>query len=515
MTATEQKYAEPLLDLQRLVAGIRWRRRLWLPAAVLGLFAGLALAVVMPPQPSAAAKLLIVHEGDQPSDGGSLIETDIALLQTTRIAEQVLQQVGGTERPELFVKDYSGASLSNNVLQVTVEADTPRGALARAQALSEVFIADHVRRVEATTEAAVQELRDRQDEADKQLSSVNKSIANRTVDETDAAAATELSTLYARRADLSAKVEDLGARAEEAGAGTPRIIEGTEIVDQPRLVPQSVLSAGATKAAIGLGLGLVFGLALAAVSSIVQDRPVLRREITAHLGASVIAQLPPRKRLPARLWGRLRQVRERKRVAATLARTVRSEPGHVSVLELGAPRLAAALATDMATELARDGAAVVLVDDLPKRAVTKHAGDSGDGVRIVDGAGWPEPHAPTLATGYRIGVGTVRPGTPWTDLPRLGAETLLIVRAGHARTEWLHTVARQLADAGIPVIGVVLVEPDPRDRSDGTLWDALQTALRGRMPSQPPQASSRNGTRAPAPGALPASKASTAHLEVS
>jgi hypothetical protein len=41
-------------------------------------------------------------------------------------------------------------------------------------------------------------------------------------------------------------------------------------------------------------------------------------------------------------------------------------------------------------------------------------------------------------------------------------------------------VARQLADCGIPIVGVVLVDPDPRDRSDGTLWDGLHTALRGR-----------------------------------
>jgi hypothetical protein len=27
---------------------------------------------------------------------------------------------------------------------------------------------------------------------------------------------------------------------------------------------------------------------------------------------------------------------------------------------------------------------------------------------------------------------------------------------------------------------VVLVHPDPRDRTDGTLWDGLHTALRGR-----------------------------------
>lgn len=80
----------------------------------------------------------------------------------------------------------------------------------------------------------------------------------------------------------------------------------------------------------------------------------------------------------------------------------------------------------------------------------------------------------------RIGVGSVAPGTAWTDLQYLGTQTVLVVRAGHGNAAWLHTVARQLADQRIPVIGVVLIDPDPRDRTDGTLWDGLHTALRGR-----------------------------------
>ena len=40
-------------------------------------------------------------------------------------------------------------------------------------------------------------------------------------------------------------------------------------------------------------------------------------------------------------------------------------------------------------------------------------------------------------------------------------------------------MARQLADQRIAVVGVVLIDPDPRDRTDGTLWDGLHIALRG------------------------------------
>ncbi|MYS49984.1 polysaccharide biosynthesis protein, partial [Streptomyces sp. SID6013] len=67
----------------------------------------------------------------------------------------------------------------------------------------------------------------------------------------------------------------------------------------------------------------------------------------------------------------------------------------------------------------------------------------------------------------------------WTDLRYLGGRTVLVVRAGHGSAAWLHTVARQLADQRIAVIGVVLIDPDPRDRTDGTLWDGPRPAPRG------------------------------------
>ena len=99
----------------------------------------------------------------------------------------------------------------------------------------------------------------------------------------------------------------------------------------------------------------------------------------------------------------------------------------------------------------------------------------------------------------RIGVGSVAPGTAWTDLRYLGTQTVLVVRAGHGSAAWLHTVARQLADQRIPVIGVVLIDPDPRDRTDGTLWDGLHIALRGH--SERP--ARQNGTGQPRTERLP------------
>ncbi len=46
----------------------------------------------------------------------------------------------------------------------------------------------------------------------------------------------------------------------------------------------------------------------------------------------------------------------------------------------------------------------------------------------------------------------------------------------------------------------MLIDPDPRDRTDGTLWDGTHTAARGR--NERP-AARRNGTAVPQPERLP------------
>jgi len=508
VTTASSPPPEPLLDLQRLMVAMRRRRRAWLSAGLLGLLAGMLLAVLLPAQPTAVTRLLIVHEGDQGAPPGSLIKTDIALLKTTRIAGAALKRINADSRPEDFVEDYQATALTNNVLELKVKGSDDADAVARAKAVADAFIADHVQRVQAAAAADAQALIDRRAKAEEELAKVDASIeAMSAADRRNRPA--DLQALYASRGELTSQISDLTNRAEDAGIGAPRVAAGTQIVDAPRALPRSFLHTAVMNAGIGFVLALAAGLALAAVTSVVRDRPVLRREIAEHLGASVIAQLREPRGAPARLWLPSRWAGRRRRVAATLARTVRGGQGAVSLLELGTQRTAAALALDMANALSADGP-VVIVDDLPRGRLGSRLGATDRPIRVVDGNELSADRpGPAGEAELQIGVGSVRAGTAWTDLPRLGAETLLVVRAGHANTLWLHTVARQLADLQIPVIGVVLVDPDRKDRSDGTLWDGLHTALRGRARSTPAASPATPAPRAGA-GASPRS-ATPAH----
>ncbi|MER6489595.1 Wzz/FepE/Etk N-terminal domain-containing protein [Streptomyces sp. BK205] len=468
-TTSPESAATPLLDVQALVVAVRRRRRLWSAMAVLGFLAGLAVAVLLPPAPSATTKVLVAHADDQPNDTGTLIRTDVALLQTTRIADTALKALKSPEKPEDFMKDYRGTGLTNNLLQIDVTGDDDAQAVARAKALADAFVADHVQRMKATAQAESKALLDQRDRTRKDLASVNKQINERATTG-DTTGAASLESLYARRAELNSRISDFDQRAADARTGTPAVVAGTQIVDDPSPVRHSLPKAAATDAGIGLVLGLFLGLALAAVGVVVADRPVLRRDIAANLGASVISELPRRSGRP---WQRRRTRLARERLTTSLARTARGAAEPLSLLELGCARDTSAIALDVARALAADGP-VAVVDGLPGSELSRRRSRPGDPTVVTghQAAGMPDH-------GRLLGVGSVAPGTAWTDLQYLGTQTVLVVRAGHGSAAWLHTVARQLADQRIAVVGVVLIDPDPRDRTDGTLWDGLHIALRG------------------------------------
>ncbi|MBZ6080733.1 polysaccharide biosynthesis protein [Streptomyces olivaceus] len=492
-TAAQSPAAVPLVDLHALVVAVRRRRRLWCSLALLGLLAGAAVAVLLPPSPAAVAKVLVAHKDDQPNDTGTLIRTDVELLGTTRIAGQALRALGSAEEPEDFMRDYRGTGLTNNLLRIDVTGDSDAEAVARAGALADAFVADHVRRMRRSAEAEADALLDQRDRMRDELAEVNEAIGDRSPDAEDPKASASIESLFARRAELDSRIAEFDQRSAEARTGTPAVVAGTQIVDAPHAVRHSPVRAAATDAGIGLALGLVLGLALAAVGSVVADRPVLRRDVAAHLGASVLAELRRVPRGPGGR-GRRRTRAARDRLTATLVRTVRGSAEPVSLLELGCARGTSLIALDVAGALAAAGP-VVVVDGLPGPALVRARARSGGPTVVGAERAAAEPAGVRL-----LGVGSVAPGTAWTDLPHLGSRTVLVVRAGHAGTTWLHTVARHLADLRVTVLGVVLLDPDPRDRTDGVLWAGPHAAAHGHD-KQPDRHNGTARTRAERPPA--------------
>lgn len=453
--------AAPLLDLARLVTGIRWRRRTWTSLALLGLLLGVLLTVLLPPRPTAVASLLIAHPKDATAEPDTQMLTDVALCQTTEVAGKAVSELNINERPGDFLATYQCASEAPSILTITADGASAPDAVRRNRVIADVVIANHVKRTQDAAQAQADALLDRRARLERTLALLNNSISAVT-------SPAQLEALYTARGGITSQILDLARQAEDARIGIPTVTAGTRIVDPARELPIGFIRTAVTNVLVGLILGLGAGLAIAAVRTVTQDRPVLRSDIAAELGVSIIAQLPRPPWGSWRWWRRSRHVRDRQRVAGTLARVVRGARGSVSLLEIGCPGVAEALARDITAQLA--------------------------------------PERPELS----LGVGVVGPGASWVDLGRLGAETLLVVRAGHASTAGLHIIARQLAQSEISAIGAVLVHPDPKDRTDGTLWEGLHAVLRGipattghaSMPGRPP-ARSDNGQPVLEPSSTP------------
>jgi hypothetical protein len=433
--------------------------------------------------------VLVVHADDQQAERSILMATDVALCQTGEFASAALKQINVNERPGDFLATYHCVGVTPNVLEITVPGKSEGDAVRRAQALADVFIAGHLKRTQDAIDAQVKPLFDRRARLESTLAVVNRTLSLTTNP-------AQLGALNTVRTSLASQIVDLEKRAEDARIGASTVAAGTRLVDPPRAVPIRLIRGGLTNSVVGLVLGLGTGLAVAAVLGVTKDRPVRRRDIAAELGVSIIAQLPSTPRGPRRLWRRSRQVRDRQRVAATLARVVRRASTPVSLLEIGCPGTAASLALDIAEQVAPDRP-VVIVADLSGGYLSEVGNQSRTAATIVDLADLPlDQSLPVPGPELYLGVGSVGPGTSWADLGRLGTETLLVVRAGYATTLGLHTIARQLAHSEISAIGVVLVAPDPKDRSDGTLWDGLHAVLRGRSA---PAGNSPMNDRRPAP----------------
>lgn len=506
MSSANDGRVESLVDLQRLAAGIRWRRRMWGGLALAGLVAGVLSATVLPGASAASAQIYVVHQTEQSGDAEASTKTDLALLKSTSVAREAVARSPVDKPAEDYVEDYSGEVVAANVLMVTAPGPDDERAVANARALADAFVAVYVRQTDERARAEVQTLQDRRREVQRELAGLGGSTSP------GAGSVSGPPGRAERVTALSSQLSAIEQLTVEAEIGTPKVAAGTMVIDEARVTSRPPLVSAVLFGLIGLLAGLGGGLALAAVATVARDRPVLRRDIGAHLGASVVAQIPGPATGPLRPRPGARSRAEHRRVAAILARMVRQGTGPVSVLELGCRRTAAGLVRAMAEELASD-ARVVLVDDLPGGLPVDAAGSGNDAVEVVAASG-VGPETDDGASGRRLGIGTLVPGTSWTELHRLGAETILVVRAGTSEASWLHTVARQLADEGIAVIGVVVVRPDPRDRSDGTLWDPLHTAIRGRAvarsrglvtgPAVRPRLRANGSGPVPAAGADPA-----------
>ena len=330
------------------------------------------------------------------------------------------------------MQDYRGAGLTNNLLQINVTGDSDAEAVARAKALADAFVADHVRRIREAAKAEAKALLDQRDRMQDELAQVNKSIGDAIAETSGPKASANLESLFARRAELTSRITDFGQRAAEARIGTPQLVAGTQIVDAPRAVRHSLPRTAATDAAIGFVLGLV---------------PRARGGRGRHGGGGPPRAAPGDRGEPRRLghrgaarsrsagpWQRRRIRAARERLTTSLARAVRGSAEPVSLLELGCARSTSVIALDLARALAAEGP-VVVVDGLPGRQLAGAARNRG--TRPWSAASVPRPCRTRGAGSASARWRPARRGpTSSTSAPRPCSSCAPGTAAPHGCTPW-------------------------------------------------------------------------------
>ena len=138
------------------------------------------------------------------------------------------------------MQDYEGTGLTNNLLQIEVTGDSDAEAVARAEALADAFVADHVRRIQEAANAEAKALLDQRDRMQERTRPGQQGDRGRHRRRAGPKASANMESLFARRAELTSRISDFDQRAAEARIGTPQLVAGTQIVDAPRAVRHSL-----------------------------------------------------------------------------------------------------------------------------------------------------------------------------------------------------------------------------------------------------------------------------------
>lgn len=475
-----------LVSLPFLVAAVRRRwRRIAVTAAVCALLA-LGLTQLMGGQQAATTTLLLTH--DPAADPASAMATDLSLLRTRVVSEEVVDRLRLGLEPEAFGATVSAEQPSDQLMTVTVTAPSAQEATRRVTELAAVYLDFRGRQIGALANATVQANQQRIDNINRQIAELTKRYESAAGTGPAAGQGQTATTLLTERAQLQAEVDD----AERANAQTrlqnEAIIEASHVVDPAAVVHSSRLKAAVMTVLSGLIGGAALGLGLVLAPAVLSTRLHRRDDVARALGLPVRFSAG---RVSSRWWWV--PGREARRNAQTLAHGLATalpadaDTARLTVATVGAVGDGAYVVGALADGLARESTAVAVVDlsaagVLAKRSrrpfaapdpiqnrqlVKVHRQDvrvsaigSRGRVRVSSDKDMGTAEVVLTLVELDLGVGV-------DALGDLADVAVVLVRAGGASAERLRSSAMLLRQADIRPAFAMLVGTDDTDDSSG------------------------------------------------
>lgn len=511
--------SEQIIDLRSVWAILRRHTRALGVAAVVGGVAGGAALQVIPSEYSSSALLLF-----PPAPAGTTGPVAVHAIDTqAQIAtsDAVLQSAGHALDPALGAQAVADRvtveSPTEDVLTITARGSTAVDAERLANAVANADIAYFQLAASGLSNDQRAAIGQRRSTLTTTLDAVRNELVRTTErlhgelgsSATAKADASALAQLTARQADLVLQIDALDNQAASQAAST-----------QPNSVPRLVGPASPAQTqsalvrwALFVGLGAAGASLLGAAIAIVRGRreKVLRSrdQIADSIGIPVLASVqsrPPRSVAgwvnllrdyapgSADAWA-LHQLLQRftfESGAGSQAGTGRRGHGaqqegqhrsaRLLVLTLAGDQATLAVGPQLASFAAGSGRQTRLV-------TSSYRHESTDSLRAacsrIGSDEQPRPGLLVDSLSDALGHGelvvhsvTVSRQHPETDIPRLNdAVSLLAVSSGGASADDLARAALAADEAGVPLDGIIVANPDPLDRTTGRLLPADRAVL--------------------------------------
>lgn len=484
------------ISLAPLRADLRRRRWLVVVLAVLGGLTGLALSVLLGSGSTASTTVFLAR--DNRNDPLSAMQTDLSLLSTRVVAEQVISEQRLDMTPHDFLATVSVTNPSTQLVEISVAAEDPTSAVARAESLAVAYLEFRSELLTQQAEAANDGRREQAAQLGDQLADVTAGIRE-VAGSSDPQDQRELEELIGQRGDISGQIarlrEDIQAQNVELAA----VVSSSRVVDPAGAEPESGARFVALSAASGVIGGALLAVAIILAQGVLTQRPRLRSTIATDLGAPVVVSV---RAVRGKRWA----AREARATAAARVldvlgpdRLYGDEPLRVAVLSVSSASDTLSVASALVKELLLRGRQVSVIDLTESGRLGWMFGTGTVTPRQWAESGPPRDaatpvvvrptHVPAVAgrppsldwEWERASDDQARPGVQGVTVvvgeatPTVGAEHIatwaehafVVVRAGAASHDRLASTAGVIRAAGLVLLGAVLTGSDRRDDTLG------------------------------------------------
>ena len=498
-------FAPGLVTLGFIKAAIRRSTRFLFVMTAVGLLGGFGYYVKSSPSYQASASVLLTLS---PYENNLTAPADNqAIAETSAVAELAVQKLGLQESASSFLKTYTAASVTDQLLTITASAPSPNQAVLYASAVSNAFLKFRADQQHGQNNLFLQSLEAQVNQAKQRVNSINAQLSQLPSQPTSPTQESQISKLRVEQTSATAALSTLqtaiSGNQTTTGADLTAALDNSQVLNVTPL-PYSKKKKLVTYGALGLIGGFALGLTIVVVRALVSDRLRRRDDIAYALDAPVklsVSTLGARRTLTPRPGRAAKRDLDMQRVIAHLHSAVpRSTqvPASLAIVAVDNGPVVAQAVAALATSYASRGAQVIAAD-LSSGAYLAHLSRvKGPGVQTVsrDGVNFmmavpnrddPMPVGPLPSVTSQAGPAQAGDALVSSDVsadllltlvtldPALGGEYLatwaanavVVVSAGQSSAERIHGVGEMVRLAGMRLDSVVLIGADKRDESLG------------------------------------------------